>query len=147
MATVLQTAQAAIVARSIALARVAEQLVADQSRIDDAQQAYDGGLAAELGKWPSWVKFAETVGVKAADLNYSASDKAQADAFKAALDTIMDMVLKGPHDAWTSSNLSGTREQEKLHRKAGRTAEADACKREAQSAATRRTELANVIRY
>jgi hypothetical protein len=147
MATVLQAAQAATAARSVALAQVAEALVSDQSRIDDAQQAYDGGLAAELGKWPSWVKFAETVGVKAADLNYSSSDKAQVDAFGSALSTIMDMVLKGPHDAWTSGSLAATREQEKQHRKAGRTADADACKREAQSAATRRTELANVIRY
>lgn len=144
MATVLDAAKAAAAARSIALAKVAEALVADQSRIDDAQQQYDNGLAAEMGKWPAWVRFAETVGVKASDLNYSASE---AGAFKSALDTIKDMVLPVHRQAWTSGNLAKLREQEKQHRAAGRTADADAAKREIQSAATRRTELGNVITY
>lgn len=144
MATVLETAKAVQAARDVALVKVAEALVADKSRIDDAQNAYEGGLSAELGKWPSWVKFAETIGVKASDLNHSKSEEG---AFKSALDTIMDMVLKGPHNAWTSGSLAATREQEKQHRKAGRIGDALACKREGQSAASRRTELANVIRY
>jgi hypothetical protein len=141
MATVLQAAQAATAARAVALARVADALVSDTSRVDAAKAAYDAGLAAELGKWPSWISFAETVGVRAADLNHT---KEETGAFRAALDGIMDLVVR---DAWQSPTVAKRVAEEKSLRAAGKLPDADAVAREIQSARTRRTELANVIRY
>jgi hypothetical protein len=141
MTTVLAAAQAAQAARNVALSKVAEALVADTSRLDAAKQAYDNGLAAELGKWPQWIAFAETVGVKADDLNHS---KEEVPAFRSALDTIMDCVVR---PAWASATVAARVAEEKQLRAAGKEADADAVTREIQSARTRRTELANVIRY
>jgi hypothetical protein len=141
MATVLQAATAAQAAKSVPLVKLAEALVADTSRLDAAKSAYDAGLAAELGKWPQWIAFAETVGVHAADLNHGKDDVG---AFRAALDGIMDCVVR---DAWQSATVAARVAEEKTLRQQGKLPDADAVAREIQSARTRRTELANVIRY
>jgi hypothetical protein len=141
MATVLQAATAAAAARSVRLALVADALVSDTSRVDAARQAYDAGLAAELGKWPSWIGFAETVGVKAADLNHTKEETA---AFRAALDGIIDLIVR---DAWQSPTVAKRVAEEKALRASGKVSDADAVAREIQSARTRRSELANVVRY
>lgn len=141
MATVLAAAQAAQAARTVALAAVAAALEADPTRVDDAKQAYEGGLAAELGKWPSWISFAETVGVKAEHLNHSSDETP---AFRRVLDVIMDQVIR---PAWSSQKIKNLGEEAKSLTAQGKTVEARDVERQVQSARTRRTELANVVKY